>query len=72
RHRLGAADVLDRDAVVRNVRRRGGQAVAIPEETDILTTVRACLRPNDVVICMSSGDFGGLPRHLLELLRDER
>lgn len=72
RQRLGPEGILDREALVRAVVQRGGEAVAIPDEADVLAAVRAHVRPNDVVICMSSGDFGGLPRHLLQLLRDER
>lgn len=72
RQRLGPGEVLDRDALVRAVVRRGGQAVAIPDDADVLAAVRDQVRPQDVVICMSSGDFGGLPRRLLELLEDER
>lgn len=71
RQRLGPQGALDRDALAAAVARQGGEAVAIPEDADILTTVRRHVSPGDVVICMSSGDFGGLPRRLLESLRDE-
>ncbi|HPC82412.1 MAG TPA: Mur ligase family protein [Thermoanaerobaculaceae bacterium] len=68
RQRLGPAQVLDREALVRAVARRGGAAAAIPDDADLLLAVRSHVRAGDVVICMSSGDFGGLPRRLLEEL----
>ncbi|HNX49552.1 MAG TPA: Mur ligase family protein [Thermoanaerobaculaceae bacterium] len=68
RHRLAAADVLDRDALVRALERQGRRAVAVPDDADLVAAVHAELHPGDVVICMSSGDFGGLPRKLLSSL----
>jgi UDP-N-acetylmuramate-alanine ligase len=40
----------------------------LPEDRDLADVVHAHLRPGDVVVCMSSGDFGGLPRRLLDRL----
>ena len=71
RRRLGADEVLDRHALVAALQRRGVQAAAVPDETDPLAVVRTLLRPGDVVLCMSSGSFGGLPARLLAALSAE-
>ena len=71
RARLGE-HALDRGALVAALRRRGAEAGELPEGGDLAAAVRRHLRPGDVVLCMSSGDFGGLPRRLLALLREER
>jgi UDP-N-acetylmuramate: L-alanyl-gamma-D-glutamyl-meso-diaminopimelate ligase len=68
RKRLAPEQVLDREAVAMALARRGVDAAALTEDTDVLPQVIAHLRPGDVVICMSSGDFGGLPRRLLAAL----
>jgi UDP-N-acetylmuramate: L-alanyl-gamma-D-glutamyl-meso-diaminopimelate ligase len=65
RNRLAAGDVLDREHLVEALGRRGTRAVAVPDDGDTLACLRVELRPGDVVICMSSGDFGGLPQRLL-------
>ncbi len=71
RVRLGAR-ALDRGALVAALNRAGVEAVALPEDGDQAAAARGRLRSGDVVLCMSSGDFGGLPRRLLALLREER
>jgi UDP-N-acetylmuramate: L-alanyl-gamma-D-glutamyl-meso-diaminopimelate ligase len=71
RARLGE-HALDRGALIAALRRRGTEAGELPEGGDLAAAVRRHLRPGDVVLCMSSGDFGGLPRRLLALLREER
>ncbi len=71
RARLGE-HALDRGALVVALRRRGTEAGELPEGGDLAAAVRRHLRPGDVVLCMSSGGFGGLPRRLLALLREER
>lgn len=65
RRRLAAGDVLDRTALVEALGRRGVRAVAVPDDGEVLASLRSELRPGDVVICMSSGDFDRLPRRLL-------
>jgi UDP-N-acetylmuramate: L-alanyl-gamma-D-glutamyl-meso-diaminopimelate ligase len=69
RKRLAPEQVLDREGLAAALARRGVVAAALPDETDPLEPVRARLVAGDVVVCMSSGDFGGLPRRLLETLR---
>ncbi len=69
-HRARLAEaVLDRDALVASLRARGLEAEAPAEGTDLAAFLLPRLRPGDVVVCMSSGDFEGLPRRLAELLK---
>jgi len=72
RARLGSDQALDRAALVEGLRSQGVLAQALPEDGDLAAAVRSQLRGGDVVLCMSSGDFGGLPRRLLALLRGPR
>jgi UDP-N-acetylmuramate: L-alanyl-gamma-D-glutamyl-meso-diaminopimelate ligase len=72
RTRLRTEQALDRDSLVEALRSRGVQAEALPEDADLAAVVRSQLCEGDVVLCMSSGDFGGLPRRLLALLREPR
>jgi UDP-N-acetylmuramate: L-alanyl-gamma-D-glutamyl-meso-diaminopimelate ligase len=72
RARLGPAHTLDRGALVRALRARGVDAEAIPDGGDILDVVLARVRTGDAVLCMSSGDFGGLPGRLLHRLQEQR
>ncbi len=68
RARFAPAELLDREAVATGLRRRRVE-VRLPDEgEDPLPHVRALLRGDDVVVCMSSGDFGNLPRRLLAAL----
>jgi len=59
---------LDVDAVVRAVRSRGVEASAAPDVPAIVESITARVRPNDVVLVMSNGAFGGLIPLLLEAL----
>ena len=68
RARLQPGEVLDRGALVTALRGRGVEASALAEDVDRVAAVRAHLAAGDVVICMSSGDFGGLPAKLLARL----
>ncbi len=63
-------DVLDRAALVRHLRARGVAAEAPDDGTDLAPWLLPRLRSGDVVVCMSSGDFGGLPRRLLGALAE--
>ena len=71
RVRLGEA-ALDREVLVGSLRSRGIEAEAPGEGTDLAPWLRPHLQPGDVVVCMSSGDFGGLPRKLVGVLEDPR
>lgn len=68
RARLGTDHALDRSALAAALVRRGTAAVALAGGDDLATEVAGHLQAGDVVLCMSSGDFGGLPRHLLSCL----
>lgn len=68
RARLGADHVLDRSALAEALARNGTAAVALAGGDDLVREVAGHVRADDVVLCMSSGDFGGLPRQLLSLL----
>jgi len=72
RGRLAPDEVLDRDALVAALRDRGRDAVALADGADPVAAVRAHLRASNVVITMSSGDFGGLPRKLAAALEETR
>ncbi|MGB6335430.1 MAG: UDP-N-acetylmuramate--L-alanine ligase [Thermoanaerobaculia bacterium] len=67
--RLDPEDRLDLEALERRLRERGVEARRVETHEDILESVASELRPEDVVITMSSGDFGHLPQRLLALLR---
>lgn len=69
RVRLGPELALDGEALAAALAARGVEAEALREDADVADAVRRHVRPGDVVICMSSGEFGGLPRQLLERLR---
>jgi UDP-N-acetylmuramate: L-alanyl-gamma-D-glutamyl-meso-diaminopimelate ligase len=72
RARLGPGVALDREALVAALRARGVEAESLPEDGDMVAAARRHLRAGDVVLSMSSGEFGNLPRRLLEMLRGER
>ena len=72
RARLGPELALDREALAAALSTRGVEAEALREDADLADAVRQHLQAGDVVICMSSGEFGGLPRRLLEILQGER
>jgi len=71
RVRLGPELALDSEALAAALVARGVEAEALPEDADIADAVRRHVRPGDAVICMSSGEFGGLPRRLLEKLQGD-
>jgi UDP-N-acetylmuramate: L-alanyl-gamma-D-glutamyl-meso-diaminopimelate ligase len=71
RARLGTGEALDRNALIAALTARGIEAEALPEGGDAVAAVRSHLRRGDVVVCMSSGDFGGLPGRLAAALRGE-
>jgi UDP-N-acetylmuramate: L-alanyl-gamma-D-glutamyl-meso-diaminopimelate ligase len=66
--RLDPEDRLDLEALELRLRDRGVEAHRVDTDEDILESVASSLRPKDVVITMSSGDFGHLPQRLLAVL----
>jgi UDP-N-acetylmuramate: L-alanyl-gamma-D-glutamyl-meso-diaminopimelate ligase len=69
--RLAAGDLLDRGALARELGEKGVEAVMPGEGEDPVERVAELVRPGDVVLGCSSGDFGGFHRRLLERLRRE-
>ncbi|GBC78818.1 UDP-N-acetylmuramate--L-alanyl-gamma-D-glutamyl-meso-2,6-diaminoheptandioate ligase [bacterium HR09] len=68
RHRLPPEEQMDRHRLAAQLKAKGVDAVVVEDGGDPLPTVLALLRPGDVFIAMSSGDFGGLPRRVLAAL----
>jgi len=67
RDRLEPSLLLDRDALGRDLKRRGVGAV-VPDG-DPVAALLPLLEPGDVVLGCSSGSFGDFHRRLLELLK---
>ncbi len=63
------AERLDVDAVVRELSRRGKPARAFGSVDELVPALAAAARPDDVVVAMSNGAFGGIWGRLLETLR---
>ncbi|MCS7181802.1 MAG: UDP-N-acetylmuramate--L-alanine ligase [Thermoanaerobaculum sp.] len=70
RHRLKPEELLDRDALAKALESQGVLTVVVPEEQAVAEAILPLLRSGDVVVAMSSGDFGGLPRILLQELQE--
>ena len=70
RRRLPAEDQLDRIHVAQALSAGDTDAIALDDDTDPLSAILAVTRPGDVVVLMSSGDFGDLPRRLLAALQE--
>jgi UDP-N-acetylmuramate: L-alanyl-gamma-D-glutamyl-meso-diaminopimelate ligase len=68
RRRLASSEMLDRGALARALASRGIFARCVDDDADPLPPLLDLLMPGDVVMCMSSGDFGNLPRRLLAAL----
>lgn len=66
--RLDPEDRLDLEALERRLRERGVEAHRLAADEDIPESVASSLRPGDVVVTMSSGNFGHLPQRLVTLL----
>ncbi|MCK5378081.1 MAG: UDP-N-acetylmuramate:L-alanyl-gamma-D-glutamyl-meso-diaminopimelate ligase [Acidobacteria bacterium] len=66
--RLGPEECLDRERMASELKSRGVQPLMPPEGEDLVEALVPSLRPGDVVIGCSSGDFGTFHRRLLERL----
>jgi UDP-N-acetylmuramate: L-alanyl-gamma-D-glutamyl-meso-diaminopimelate ligase len=66
--RLEPAERLDRERLVSRLREAGTEAVACGSYNEVLAATVARARPGDVIVTMSSGDFGSMPRRVLEAL----
>ncbi len=67
RERLGEK-ALDRHQLAQDLSDHGKEAWAPDDFNHVLKTLQQILEPNDVVVTMSSGSFGGLPRKILDLM----
>jgi UDP-N-acetylmuramate: L-alanyl-gamma-D-glutamyl-meso-diaminopimelate ligase len=65
---LPAAERLSTDELVANLRGRGVAATVLPSPEAIAQHLVTTAQPGDVIVVMSNGAFGGLPRRLLEML----
>jgi len=65
---LAADQMLSTDRLVADLARRHTHAWSAEGPDAILARLPDDLRPGDVVVCMSNGSFGNLPRRLLALL----
>ncbi len=66
--RLADDERLDLDELSRRLGERGVDARPCPTLDDVLESTRALAKPDDVIITMSSGSFGDMPRRLLAVL----
>ena len=66
--RLPAADRLDRAALASELARHGVEVLTPERDQDLPAALLPHLRPGDVVVGCSSGDFGGFHRRLLAAL----
>ncbi len=66
--RLEPEECLDRERMASELQAQGTQTVMPPEGEDLVEALMPALRPGDVVIGCSSGDFGAFHRRLLKRL----
>ncbi len=65
---LAAHEMLSTERLVADLASRGTRAWTADGPDEILARLPSELAPGDVVLCMSNGAFGNLPRRLLQLL----
>ncbi len=70
--RLAAEERLDLDRLVERLAETGVEAGRAASVDELLDQLADGARPGDVVVAMSSGDFGRLPQRMLERLRESR
>ena len=69
---LAESERLDPERLTAEIRERGKEAEFLPDADEILARLLDESRPGDVVIVMSNGGFGDLPRRLVEALGARR
>lgn len=69
--KLSAEEQIDVEGIVQELRKRGKEALHIPEFDDIVTYVGTHARPGDIILAMSGRNFGGIHKPLLERLLQE-
>ncbi len=67
--RLTREEQIDRHQLKLDLETRGVELINIEKNESLIDRVTAEVTPGDVVISMSSGNFGGFPTGLLEALR---
>jgi len=65
---LPASERLSVDAIVDELRRRGGRARTLPDADAIVEAIAAEAQQGDIVVVMSNGGFGGIHAKLLAAL----
>jgi UDP-N-acetylmuramate: L-alanyl-gamma-D-glutamyl-meso-diaminopimelate ligase len=71
RDRLAPEDRLDLAALAADLTAAGTPCVLAEDLDALRTRLLAEAAPGDVVLTMSSGSFGGLPRRLADAVREE-
>jgi UDP-N-acetylmuramate: L-alanyl-gamma-D-glutamyl-meso-diaminopimelate ligase len=69
RHNDDPDAMLDAARVAARIRARGPAATSAPDADAALDTLAETVAPGDVVVAMSNGSFGGLPRRLVGRLQ---
>jgi UDP-N-acetylmuramate: L-alanyl-gamma-D-glutamyl-meso-diaminopimelate ligase len=67
---LSPSERLSTDELVADLGRRGTKARVLPSPEAIAAELVRAARPGDVIVVMSNGSFGGLPRRVANLLAD--
>lgn len=68
--KMASDERLDIEKVVHDLKQRGKRAIAFPEVDQIVSYITAKARPDDVIVVMSNGGFGGLHKKLEQALFD--
>ena len=70
RHNDDQENLLDPSCVVESIRRQGIPASVHPDAAQLLPELLEALRPGDVALIMSNGNFGGIHDKLLRALEE--
>ncbi|MCB9638448.1 MAG: UDP-N-acetylmuramate--L-alanine ligase [Myxococcales bacterium] len=68
--KMASEERLDIEKVIQDLKQRGKRAIAFPEVDQIVSYVTSKARPNDVVVIMSNGGFGGIHKKLQQALEN--
>ncbi len=67
---ISEAERLNAPGLVDGIRNRSVEATYCRDADSLLVSLGSVVSPGDVVLCMSNGGFDGVPRRLLESLRE--
>ena len=70
--RVAAEEQLSVDELIEDLRSAGKEAFSIEGADAIVEHLTPQLRPDDVVVVMSNGGFGGIHEKLLDALKPKR